>query len=145
MILKNETVFTDEDGIVHHRSKTFRTKVKTEAFYATYLKQVGVLYEMTATELKMMIYLCQKARHDTGEVDITPADRAKMMAFFGVKTSAITNNLKNLVKKEILIGAKGSYVINPLLFWKGSFDSRERLLQTSSFEIKLSIVDDTSE
>ena len=140
MTLKNESHVIDEDGKVHVTTKTFRTKIKAENFFATYLKHVQVLYSLNNTEKNIMIYLCEKARHDTGEVDITPRDRERMMMFFDVKTSAISNNIKSLKSKGILIGDKGSYVINPELFWKGTMDKRQELLSNHTFEITLSIL-----
>ena len=144
MRLKNESHVTDEDGKVHVTTKTYSTKIKSEAFFATYLKHVQVLYSLNNTEKNIMIYLCEKARHDTGEVDITARDRERMMMFFDVKTSAISNNIKSLKTKGILIGAKGSFIINPEVFWRGTFDKRQELLSTHSFEITLSIVGEDS-
>lgn len=140
MRLKNESHVVDEDGKVHITSKTYSTKIKPEAFFSTYLKHVQVLYALNNTEKNIMIYLCEKARHDTGEVDITARDRERMMMFFDVKTSAISNNIKSLRAKNILIGSKGSYLINPEVFWRGTFDKRQELLANHSFEITLSIV-----
>lgn len=143
---KNTTHITEPDGEVRVFTKTYSTKVKTEEFYATYLNHVQFLYSLNNTEKNIMIYCCNKAQYNTGEVDITPKDRLKMMALFDVKKAALSNNIKSLMSKNLLVGEKGSYVINPNLFWKGTFDKRTDLIDNSTilFSINYS-VDLTSE
>ncbi len=139
--LKNETSITEPDGEVRLMSKTYNTKIKVQEFYATFINHVQFLYTLNNTEKNIMIYCCNNAKFNSGEVRITPQDRIEMMAFFNVKKAALSNNIKSLIAKNLLIGQKGKYLINPELFWKGTFDGRESLKANSriSFNVNYSI------
>lgn len=129
--LKNQTTITEPDGEVRLMSKTYNTKVKVKEFYATFIDHVQFLYTLNNTEKNIMIYCCNNAKFNSGEVRITPQDRIEMMAFFNVKKAALSNNIKSLISKNLLIGQKGKYLVNPELFWKGTFDGREDILANS--------------
>lgn len=124
----------DDQGQVVTSSKSYKVQIKVEPFYATFIRDDHRLYDLTATQYKIIIYLCKKVHHDTGEVDITPSDRKKMMAFFDVSKGAISLGLSGLLKKKILAGKAGSYYINPELFWKGSPFKRDEILKSQWFE-----------
>jgi len=134
--LKNETRIVEGDEVRVY-AKTYNTKVKVKEFYATFIDHVQFLYTLNNTEKNIMIYCCNNAKFNSGEVRITPQDRIEMMAFFNVKKAAICNNIKSLIAKNLLIGQKGKYLINPDLFWKGTFDGRESLKATSMISFKV--------
>jgi hypothetical protein len=138
---KNQTTIVEPDGEVRVLSKTYNTRVKVQEFYATFINHVQFLYSLNNTEKNIMIYCCNNAAFNTGEVRITPKDRVRMMDFFAVKKAALSNNINSLIRKNLLIGEKGIYLINPSLFWKGTFDGRENLLSnpTISFKVEYSI------
>lgn len=141
MLLKNTVVDYDENGVPRTRSKQFRIRVRSEEFFAVYLEHVGVLFKLNATEIKILIYLCKKAKFDTGDVDITAADRIRMMGLFDVKKAAISKNINSLITKKILFGERGSFTINPRLFWKGSVESRNEIAKDITFEINYKVLD----
>ena len=141
MLLKNTVVDYDENGVLRTRSKNFRIRVRSEEFFAVYLEHVGVLFKLNATEIKILIYLCKKAKFDTGDVDITAADRIRMMGLFDVKKAAISKNINALITKKILFGERGSFTINPRLFWKGSVESRNEMSKDVMFEINYKMLD----
>ena len=62
MRLKNESHVTDEDGKVHVTTKTYSTRIKSEAFFATYLKHVQVLYSLNNTEKNIMMMTMKNRR-----------------------------------------------------------------------------------
>lgn len=140
--LKHESHQLDDQGRVMVTSKTYKIRVNTEPFYATFLKNTQMLYGLTSTQYQTLIYLCEKAHFDKGTVDITPADRKKMMALFDVSKGAISLSIKGLLQKKILSGSDGSYAINPDLFWKGNPIERDKLLKSKWFEITFKISDE---
>jgi len=132
--IKYESTTMDDQGKIVVSTKSYKVGVNIEPFFATFTREDHRLYRLTATQYQIMIYLCKKMKLDTGEVDITPSDRKKMMAFFDVSKGAISLGLAGLLKAKILAGKSGEYYINPELFWKGSPVKREELVKTQWFE-----------
>ena len=77
--------------------------------------------------------------NDAIKDDKITADRVKMAADIGICSNTITNNLKKLKELKLIDGEKGSFVINPQIFWKGDKSVRDSLLKTEEFKIKFSI------
>lgn len=44
-------------------------------------------------------------------------------------------SLKELVSKRLITGERGSYTINPQIFWKGDLLARDNLLQVEEIQV----------
>lgn len=158
----NETVYTDENGIERKRtiSKEFVHKADQDKFYMTFMDYVKWIYGLTSiTTLKLLYQLLELAEYNTGEFSLSPGRRQEIMDKLGIKKSAFTLALNQLIdsgavelkykmdnegkpieKYDKTTGEvtyeiiKGEYRISPEMFWKGELKKRTELKVT--FEAK---------
>ena len=145
-IQSNEVIYKDENGIERKRtvSKEFTHKIDQDKFYKTFIDYVKWIYGLTTiTTLKVLYKLLEIAEYNTGEVSLSPGKRQEIMESIGIKKSAFTQALNQLVEsgalelkyktdKETgeLIPIRGEYRISPEMFWKGELKKRTELKVT---------------
>lgn len=145
-IQSNEVIYKDENGIERKRtvSKEFTHKIDQDKFYMTFIDYVKWIYGLTTiTTLKVLYKLLEIAEYNTGEVSLSPGKRQEIMESIGIKKSAFTQALNQLVEsgalelkyktdKETgeLIPIRGEYRISPEMFWKGELKKRTELKVT---------------
>ena len=124
--------------------KTIKSANKTPDFYMTFIDYVKWIYGLTTiTTLKVLYKLLEIAEYNTGEVSLSPGKRQEIMESIGIKKSAFTQALNQLVEsgalelkyktdKETgeLIPIRGEYRISPEMFWKGELKKRTELKVT---------------
>ena len=153
-----ETIYKDENGIERKRtiSKEFIHKTDQDKFYMTFVDYVKWIYGLTTiTPLKLLYQLLELAEYNTGEFSLSPGRRQEIMERLGIKKSAFTQALNQLVESgavelkykldesgnpvykvdpetgeqlpEII---RGEYRISPAMFWKGELKKRAELKVT---------------
>lgn len=132
-------VTTGEVSVIED-SKVYSEKLNCDKFYMTFIDYISPYYRLNSENArKILVWMCEHAEFNTGKVSLTAADRVKMAADIGICSNTITNNLKKLKELKLIDGEKGSFVINPQIFWKGDKSVRDSLLKTEEFKIKFSI------
>lgn len=123
--------------------KTETTKVvklnmgKQEEFFVTYCNYLSSFYGLKyADDLKMIIKLNEWAIFDTGEVSLTPKRRLEVTEELGIRNDSISKSIKRLRDKDLISGDKGTFIINPIIFWKGDRSKRRELLQTEGLRVQ---------
>lgn len=145
-IQSNEVIYKDENGIERRRtvSKEFTHKIDQDKFYMTFIDYVKWIYGLTTiTTLKVLYKLLEIAEYNTGEVSLSPGKRQEIMESIGIKKSAFTQALNQLVESGALevkyktdkdtgelIPVRGEYRISPEMFWKGELKKRTELKVT---------------
>jgi hypothetical protein len=131
--LKNETTTVDEEtGEVVTTSKTFAVKVARDEFYMSYISNMmGVFNLKSVVDIKLLTRMCMIAEYNTGRVLITSEVRKETGDLLQVSTQQITNSLYSLKKLGLIKGNRGTYFLNPMVYWKGSNDVRDNLLRES--------------
>jgi hypothetical protein len=126
-----------EDGEMFETVKHFSIKVDTpEAFYMTYIQAMSSYFKIkSALDYKVLAKLCCNSRFNTGTVDVSMAMRKHWCEEFEVSTQNISNSLKRLIDLKLISGGKGSYVINPSVYWKGDSDTRKLMLKSHTMKI----------
>ena len=69
------------------------------------------------------------AEYNTGRVLITSDVRKEICQLLQISTQQVTNSLASLKKIGLIKGERGTYYLNPLVYWKGTNDSRNSLLR----------------
>jgi hypothetical protein len=136
-----------ETGEVHEFEveKVFIAPTSSEPFYMTYIKNLAPLFQLSsAIEIKVLIKLCCLADFNTGRVDLSALLRKEICTELEVSPNHFTNCISNLVKKELISGTRGAYVINANVFWKGDEKTRQELLKAGA-KIAISIKIDESD
>lgn len=127
--------------VAFENQKVYTEPIDSERFYMTYLEYIAPLYELkSGIALLVLTWLCEHAQFNTGKVDISTARREELCAQLGICNNALTNNLKKLKELNLISGEKGSYQINPQIFWKGDIKSRKDLLEGKEFKVSFEIV-----
>lgn len=104
------------------------------------LDYISPFYKLKSDNAKnLLVWMCEHAEWNTGEVNLTTADRNKISEIFGICNNTITNNLQALKKLNLISGEKGKFMINPQIFWKGDTKTRGQLLKDGEIKIKFSL------
>lgn len=128
-----ETVHTEVDpetGEVtrYVQAKTFAVNSGKDPFYLTYVKFMGVLYGISsASTIKILWKFLEYAQYNTGIVYVTVQLKRQIISELGISQSIYMKGVKTLVSLGIISGSRGTYTINPEIFWKGDYRSREML------------------
>lgn len=120
--------------------KRQKISVESEQFYMVFIDYIAPLFELkNGTSKSILSFLCLNAKFNTGEVDLSPAKRAEVCKILNISKSTLTVCLKELASKNLIKGSKGSYKINPQVFWKGDLLARQAILDTKEFQITFTI------
>lgn len=142
--LKNETTHVDkETGEVLVSSKTYSINVNQDEFYMTFIENMAGFFKLkSVVDIKVLTKFCIMAEYNTGKVVLSAAERKELVTFLDISIQQLTNSINNLKKNALINGEKGTYKLNPLVFWKGKNDVRNGLIKdnkvniTFDFEIK---------
>ena len=111
--------------------KTYVIKKETEPFFLTYSKQMSLLYNITSlAAIKILWKFLELAQYNTGIVLLTPLFRKKIISELDISESIFNKSIKMLTELKIISGSRGTYQINPEIHWKGSSNTREKLLKS---------------
>lgn len=130
---------TGELGTIENR-KRYSVTIESEPFYMVFIDYIAPLFSLTnATTKSVLSVLCTKAEFNTGKVTLSTADRNEMCEYLGINKTAISRAIKELVEKKLITGEKGTYIINPQIFWKGDLLTRNALLKVEDIKIAFEI------
>lgn len=138
--LKNITNTVDiETGHLVEQSKTFSVRAdSTQEFYMTFLEFMSPFYKIKSiTDVQVLAKLCSLMEFNKNEVYITTARREDVCKELDIKTTHLSNSIKRLKDLKLIAGERGTYRINPKIYWKGTTDERNKLLKEKGLEVKL--------
>lgn len=138
--LKHETTIVDRNtGEIITSSKSFSVKSKSsEEFYMTFIQFVQPLLRFKSIrDMQVLTKFCMMIEYNTNRV-ILPAPRRKQICEeLGMENTHLSNCIRRLKDLRIITGDKGVYEVNPIYFWKGTTDSRDKLLKNEGLEIRI--------
>lgn len=128
----------DSTGELHliEVQKTVGVETTTEEFFQVYCRLIASVYELKyADDIKILIKFCEIAEFNTGKVLIPAAERKVICEQLKMQTSNMSKSLKRLKDKDLITGEKGSYLINPAIFWKGEQKIRAQILKEEGLSV----------
>ena len=124
-------------------TKSRKFKLDEEPFYRVYIDNMSPLYDLKSGTVKSVLYyMCAHAEYNTGKISISPMDRDTISRTLGISKSMLSMALKELCAKRIISGSRGTYTINPQIFWKGTSVHRRYALESREFEMEFKMVPD---
>ena len=100
-----------------------------ERFYMVFPSMDNEFYNLrSAVDIKVLLRMCEMSEYDTGIVLLPIGRRAGLCNFLSISSQQLTNSLCALKSKKFITGGKGVFKINPLYFWKGTMETRNKLL-----------------
>lgn len=123
--------------------KIFTEKVNPDKFYMTFIDYIAPLYQLRSEVARRMLdWMCEHAIFNTGIVDLSTSKRQQMCTELGLANNQVTNNLKKLKDLNLISGDKGSFIINPEIFWKGELAVRKKeLLENKDLKVSFELID----
>lgn len=141
-LYKSETVtHTSPDGIEHTQETKELIQLESEPFYIVYTRYIKWIYGINSGKtLAVLMRLLDMMEFNTGIVDVSRTNRQILITELDLSQSSLTQCLNRLIEKEALYKRsiidkrtgevrelKGSYQVNPIMFWKGSLKERKAL------------------
>lgn len=121
--------------------KTFTEKVNSEKFYMTFLDYIAPLYKLRSEVARRILdWMCENAGFNTGTVILSTSERQQMCKDLDLTSNQVTNNLKKLKDLNLITGEKGTFTLNPEIFWKGDAQTRKQVLEGKSLKISYELV-----
>lgn len=122
-------------------AKTWTAKQSVEEFYMTFIDVYSTYFtKLNSVKAKdILTWMCMHAEFNTGRVLITPLIRQEICDKLEISSPALSNQLKLLKALKFIDGSKGTYYINPEIFWKGELSVRNKLLQDKNVTFRISI------
>jgi hypothetical protein len=140
-LVVKEYVDTETGEILSYESqKTFTQKIEKDKFYITYIDFIAPFFQLKSAKAKdLLIWMCNNAEFNTGRVLMPTEVRDKVSKELDISPNGITNNLKALKDLNLISGQKGTFTINPKIFWKGDEKARKAFMNEKEIQIKFSI------
>lgn len=140
-VIVKEYVDKDTGEILSYESeKTFTQKIDKDKFYITYIDFIAPFFQLKSAKAKdLLIWMCNNAEFNTGRVLMPTEVRDKVSKELNISPNGITNNLKALKDLNLISGQKGTFTINPKIFWKGDEKARKAFMNEKEIQIKFSI------
>lgn len=122
-------------------SKTWSSKVHdTESFYMVFVNWISLEYQIKSTVAKSILtWMLTNAEYNTGRVLLTTMERSELCKLYGITNNALSIYLKQLKDLNLITGSKGTFFINPEIFWKGELSVRNKLLKDGNITFTISI------
>lgn len=109
--------------------KRYTRKLDVKEFYITFCELVQNIYSIkSAKTLFLLTELCCRANYDTGRIDLTTKVRKEISEKIQLGLSNFSKHIRILLDLGVITGSGGTYYINPEIFWKGSLQKRQELL-----------------
>ena len=135
-------------------SSTELIQVEKEHFYMVFTKYINWIYGLRSGKtLALLLKLLDMMEYNTGIIDLSPTNRQLIMMELDMSQSSLTQCIGRLLEKEAIyrrqivnqktgevIEARSSFVINPIMFWKGQ--NNERVALKVKFETMQDIDED---
>lgn len=80
-------------------------------------------------------------RRDLNEIILTAKRRKDLCSALNINNNQITNGLSSLKKKRTIFGEKGTFTVNPEIFWKGDATSRREVLKDKSLKVSFELIE----
>ena len=121
--------------------KSYTIKTTADKFYMTFIEYAKPRLKIKyASDHVVLATLCDMAMYNTGVVKITPQDRDEMSKELELSKQQLTNSITRLKKLDLITGDRGTFTINPQVFWKGDTKTRESLLKDEGVKIIFNII-----
>lgn len=144
IVKTTNTRILDENGLerVVTTEKTMVHKVETEAFFMTFINYVGWQYDIKSDTAKSVLSrLMELAEFNTGKVMLSPGERKRIIERLGISRVGLYKALNQLLSVGAIAKvydtntatgevseARGEYMINPEMFWRGELSKRGELI-----------------
>lgn len=123
-------------------TQEYKTAVNTDNFFMVFFENMGSFLGLKRmSDARLIACMCKLADFDTGRVLLTKEIREQLCKDCQVQYSNLSRSLTRLVSAGLLTGGKGTYTINPNIFWKGTTKSRTEILKTGGLTFKVTFVD----
>ena len=127
----DNTVYVDQGTgevlSIERKEHKYITKNK-EQFFLMYSALLGVMKEMNKPQIRIFAYLLEKK--EMHPFSISKAERIYMSNDIKVNERIILNEIKNMIKMELVYMQDGIMSINPRYVFKGSSSTRDNRLKT---------------
>lgn len=123
--------------------KTFTERVNPERFYMTFIDYIAPIYQLHSEVARRMLdWMCEHAAFNTGIVDLSTSKRQQLCQDLNLANNQVTNNLKKLKDLNLINGEKGTFTVNPEIFWKGDLSTRrQELLKDKDLKVSFELID----
>lgn len=142
--LKEFVDYRTGEVLQYESTKTVRKKVDSENFYMVFFDHMKIFPSLKKSGVNNLVLqqLCKLAEFNTGVVTISTKLREDLRQELGLSNAQFTNSLKALKNDGLIIGSRGTYQVNPKIFWKGDQKiRRDELLKNKEMRITYEIVD----
>lgn len=119
-----------------HKNLHNNLKDKERVFYITFFEAFKILNKCNKIDRQVIDILMKYSEFNTNIVNITTYIKDNIISEINIASQTLSNTLSKLKKKEIIFPViykgklrKGTYLINPVFFWKGNISENEKYIK----------------
>lgn len=128
----------------YESQKVFSEKITPGKFFFAFIGHMVPFYKVTnSVPVKILVWMCERAQFNTGKVLLTADERDELCKYLDISQSQLTHGLKKLKDEGLIEGerGRGTFLINPEIFWKGELSERKQILENKELQISFELVD----
>lgn len=127
--------------ITVENEKTYSFEVNKDEFYMTYIDFIAPFFNLKSAVAKsLMVALCMKSDFNDGRVYLVGDNRAEIAKLASIPETNLSKYLKELVDNNLIAKlSRGTYRINPQIFWKGENKARVEQLKSNEIQVMFKI------
>lgn len=113
--------------------KKFVYNVESDNFFMTFINFMSPMFKLKGDNAKNILsWMCANAEYNTGKVYLTSSRIAELSQTLEMPKQSVYNSLVELKKLNLISGERGSFQINPEIFWKGELSARRQLINSNN-------------
>lgn len=131
------TYVDNQTGEVISQSKKSITKRKeNNEFTMVFIQGLSRLTksDLTQAQCKVLFELMKYSVNNTNMLYVNKATKELIAEEGGIGYRTVENCISDLVKKEVILRVKRSYLLNPLIFGRGGLENVKKLTQSLEIE-----------
>jgi DNA-binding transcriptional ArsR family regulator len=130
--VSKDEVVDKQTGEVATVKKEVTLQAGPDDFFMVFLTHLSSLFKITnSTDVHVLVKLCELCQFNSNTVSLSTNQRREITEQLKITQQTFTNSLRSLRKAGLVTGERGLFTLNPEIVWKGSVNSRNRLLRSS--------------
>jgi predicted transcriptional regulator len=113
----------------HKKQHKKHLNVKTDSSVQIYYDELfNYISNIRIKSIHVLFAMLQYLEYDTGMVYLTSNRRSELSNILNISKNQISSSIKELTYANLIYGQKGSFRINPVVFWYGKRETRISIL-----------------
>ncbi len=146
--------FQRAEKLIHKSLNEYRIQQNREFFKVEFSKIKEIVDSLDQKEfisniskkieqnrtLQIFQWMYHHINRETQDVSLSAFTRKQICEELQISNNQITNSIRKLKELNLITGDKGTFTLNPEIFWKGDAQTRKQVLEGKSLKISYELI-----